>query len=111
MARPKAKKERVVCISFHADGTLYVEPDPVRIKAGTRVRWVTIVRDAKKLHVVFSRRTGSPFKEAAFGVPARAQLLSAPVAADAPHKTYKYTVELEVGKHTFRLDPEVEVER
>lgn len=109
MARPK-KNQRVVCISLRADGTLRVEPDPVRVKVGHRVRWVTIVRDTKKIEVSFSGRSGTPFREGR-SVAEHGQLLSPAVAEHAKGKRYKYTVSLHVGKHVFKLDPEVEVER
>lgn len=111
MARKTAKKERVVCVSLRPDGTLRVEPDPVKVKAGYRVRWVTIVREARKIEISFTKRWGTPFKEKGFGVPAPGQLLSTPVAVEAKGKRFKYTLALHVGKHTFKIDPEVEVER
>jgi len=116
MAKKTAKKERVVCVSLRSDGTLRIEPDPVRVKAGYRVRWVTIVREAKKIEVSFTKRWGTPFKEAHFTAPAPGQLLSSAVAklpdgVKGKSKSFKYTLALHVGKHTFRLDPEVEVER
>jgi hypothetical protein len=119
MAKRGSGKVRTACISYRPDGSLHVEPDPVRVKAGDRVRWVTVVRDAK-VQVEFNTRRGSPFvggEPVLKGVRSlsQAQVLSAPVRIDpdlkrGQTKCYKYTVILSVGKCTVKLDPDVEVQ-
>jgi hypothetical protein len=119
MAKRVSGKARTVCISFRPDGSLHVEPDPVRVKARDRVRWVTVVRDAK-IRIEFKTRRGSPFVGAESVIKgihslSQAQVLSPPVINvdlnRGETKSYKYTVLLGVGKGIVKLDPEVEVER
>lgn len=111
MAR-KSRKERIVCISLRPDGSLSVEPDSVRVRAGHLVRWVTIVRDAQ-IEIVFKKRLGSPFA-GAFSRPSRGQVLSTPVRDGAAErnqrKKYPYNVVVTLGKYELKVDPDVEVQ-
>ncbi|MCM3876961.1 MAG: hypothetical protein NEA02_11135 [Thermoanaerobaculia bacterium] len=118
MVKRGSGRVRTVCTSFRPDGSLHVEPDRVRVKAGDRVRWVTVVRDAK-VQVEFKTRRG-PFvgeERVLKGVRSllQAQVLSPPVKVDPglkprETKSYKYTAILSVGKCIFKLDPDVEVQ-
>lgn len=113
MATKKLRKgrivERIVCISFRPDGSLCVEPESVKVRRGNLVRWVTIVREAR-IRILFKKRRGSPFSREDFSSPSRGQALSVPVQGNAANGKYPYTVFLRIGKHEFKLDPDVEVQ-
>jgi hypothetical protein len=101
--------ENVVCVrrSSRTKSGLSVEPRSVKVsrKEGGRVRWVSCTPGAR-LRIRFKK--DDPFLEPT--VYGGTQGLSGSVSDRAKLGRYKYAVRLSVGKKTYTIDPDVDVQ-
>jgi hypothetical protein len=100
--------EKIVCITLNRTKTkLVAEPESVVVhkRKGERVRWVSCTPGAGTIRIRFKKE--DPFLEPT--VSGGAQALSG-LPRDTALGRHPYTVKLTVGKKTYTLDPDVDIQ-